>query len=175
MKKLYFVRHGLTEMNVSGHFSGVTETKLTDEGRKQAIAAGKAAKKLGIDLIISSPQIRAHDTAKIIAKEIGYSADKIKLNSLLVERDFGSLEGQTWDPDLDVDGIADVETVDSLLIRAALFLRYLETVQEDTILIAAHGSIGRAIRHHLNPEMPFVKRSAESGHKIPNAEIVRWI
>jgi uncharacterized phosphatase len=170
MKKLYFVRHGLTEMNVSGHFSGSTETNLTEVGRKQAKLAGKHAKNLGIDYIISSPQSRALETAKIIAKEIGYPVNNIHTNSLLVERHFGVMEGQPWNPDLDYDGIADVETSDTLINRAKLALDFLHTVEANNILVVAHGAIGRAIRHHILEDFPF-----EKFHKIENAEIVQWI
>ena len=40
MKKLFYVRHGQTVMNVQGLLAGQIETPLTDEGRAQAEAAG---------------------------------------------------------------------------------------------------------------------------------------
>src|SRR5580765_3395811 len=91
MKHLYFVRHGLSENNKLSIFSGQTESPLADEGREQARQAGQQAKDLHIDHIISSPLSRAHETAQIIAREIGYPEDKIEVSSLLVERHFGVL------------------------------------------------------------------------------------
>ena len=55
MKYLYFVRHGLSELNVAEKVSGHTETPLTKEGRQQAMRTGKDAKKLNIEHMISSP------------------------------------------------------------------------------------------------------------------------
>lgn len=170
MEKLYFVRHGLSEFNVARRFAGSTDTPLTDEGRKQAKEAGQKAKKLKIDLIISSPLTRAHETAKIISKEIGYPEDKIELNPLLIERNYGAMEGQLWSPDLDMDGIADIETDDTLLNRAAEALAFLQQIEVDNVLVVGHGSIGRAIRHHILEDFPY---SAEE--RLPNAEIVQWI
>jgi len=170
MKKLYFVRHGLTEMNVQQIYSGQTETSLTEEGRRQAKEAAKKAKNLGIDYIISSPLSRALETASIIAKSIGYPLKDIHTNSLLIERSFGQLEGKPWDPDIDMDGIADVESIDSMLERAKLVLEFLKTVPADTILIVAHGQIGRAIRHHLLEDFPF-----DYINRLENAELVRWL
>lgn len=118
MKKLYFVRHGLSEMNVQGLMAGTTDTPLTDLGRKQAKKAGQSAKDLNINLIVSSPLSRALKTAQIIAQEIGYPKNKIILNQLLIERDHGSLEGKTWSPDLNLDGFSDVETDDTLVERS---------------------------------------------------------
>lgn len=173
MKHLYFVRHGLSEMNKQGVWSGQIETPLTAEGKAQAKLAGKELKEtnIHIDYIIASPLSRAHDTAKIIAKEIGYPAKSIEINPLFVERNFGALEGQPWQPDLDLDGIADIESVDNILNRARLALDYLETLPHDNILVAAHGSIGRAIRHFIIEEIPYYQYE----HKLPNATIIQWL
>lgn len=170
MKRLYFIRHGLSEMNLQGVFAGLTNTPLTDEGRTQAKAAGKKAKALSIDHIVCSPLDRAHETARIIAKEIGYPQNDIELNSLLIERDFGSLEGQPWSLDVNVDGFTDVETSGSLLSRARLALDFLESLEYDNILVVSHGALGRAIRHHVLSEFPF-----SHPHRIPNAEIIQLV
>lgn len=177
MKKLYFIRHGLTEMNKTGHYSGTSETPLSPEGKAQAKAAGQLAKDLNIDYIISSPLSRAHHTAKIIAKQIGYPLDKIHTNSLFIERHFGVMEGQPWEPDLDIDGVADVESTDNLLNRAKLALEFLHTVPHDTILVVAHGTFGRALRSHAVAEAVFENAdpTKPSYGRIPNAEIVQWI
>ncbi len=168
MKKLYFIRHGLSVMNQQGVFSGSIDTPLTDEGRKQAKQAGKLARDFGIDYIVSSPLARALETAQIIAGEIGYPTRDIHVNDLFVERHFGELEGKPWSPDLNLDGISDIETVDSLLERAKLALDWLHTLPADNILVVSHGSFGRALRRHILPEAIFEER-------IPNAQIVAWV
>lgn len=171
MKHVYFCRHGLTQLNVDGKFAGAgTETPLTREGRLQAKQAGQEAKRLGIQHIVSSTQGRAHETAKIIAEEIGYPPEKIELNSLAVERHFGSLEGEAWGPDFDLDGFTDVETHDSVINRARLLIEHLETIDADTILIVSHGAFGRGLRHALNPTIPF-----RGSDKFVNARITKLL
>lgn len=170
MKHLYFCRHGESQLNFEGKWAGSTETPLTETGKKQARAAGKEAKELGIDYILCSPLSRAHDTAKIIAKEIGYKEHDIDVNSLVVERHFGSLEGQLWQPDLNMDGMSDIETFDSLLERAHLTLNHLKTVEADVVLVVSHGSFGRALRHLLDPSIPF-----RGSPKFHNAKIVKLL
>lgn len=170
MKTLYFMRHGLTEMNVAGLWSGRTETQLTAEGRKQAKRAGQAAKNLGIDAIVCSTMGRAVETAEIVAKEIGYPVENIHKSSLLIERHFGELEGTPWQPDLNVDGFADVESVDTLKNRALLALEWIETIPGKTILIVSHGATGRMIRHAANQTIPFV-----GAGKFDNAELVKLV
>ncbi len=169
MKKIYFCRHGLSKMNVSGHIAGVTDTPLVAEGRKQAKKAGKNAKKLSIDCIASSPLSRAKETAEIIAKEIGYPLDQIHINKLLLERDFGDAEGHVYAPDLDLDGFSDIEAVDTLIERARLTLRWIETLPGETVLIVSHGSFGRALQSALNDKVQF-----HTAPRVPNTEILLW-
>lgn len=170
MKHLYFIRHGLSEANIAGVWSGTTETPLSAEGKKQARLAGQSAKKLGIDHIISSPLGRAHETAKIIAKEIGLPAQDIELSSLLIERHFGQMEGQPYRTDANVDGFIDVETLDSILERARLALEHISRLDADKILVVSHGSFSRALRHIISPDVTFYSQT-----KLDNATIVKLI
>lgn len=169
MKKLYFARHGLSEYNKKGLLAGRTETPLTTEGRQQAKEAGKKARKFNLDAIASSPQGRALETARIIAKEAGLSKDKILVNSLLAERHFGELEGKPWAPDLNLDGLSDVESEDTLMERARLALEWLENIDADNILVVSHGSFGRALRSLILAEYPF-----SHPERLTNAEIALW-
>lgn len=169
MLKLYYVRHGLTEMNVQGLFAGLTETPLTAEGRVQATAAGKLARNFKIDLIVCSPMQRAHDTARLIAAEIDYPDEKILLNKLLIERDFGPLEGTPWSPDLNLDGISDIETDNTLIERAHLAYNWLQTLEADNILVVSHGAFGRALRAAIR------KQAALDKERLQNAHIVQFI
>ena len=157
-------------MNTSGHFSGLTDTPLTEEGRNQAREAGKRIKDLHIDLIVSSPLSRAHETAKIIAKEIGYPEEKIITNRLLVERDFGSLEGKPWAPDLDLDGFSDIETDDTIVERAHLALNWMKTRDTTNLLVVSHGTFGRALRSILVAEY-----TMNHHDRLNNAELNRWL
>lgn len=170
MNHIYFCRHGLSQLNAEGKWAGSTETPLTEEGRAQAKLAGEYAKDLKIDYILCSPLSRAHDTAKIIAGELGYPLEKLDINSLVVERHFGELEGTVWRPDLDIDGFADIETVDSVLERARLTLEHLKTIPADSILIVSHGAFGRAMRHILDPKTPYAQ-----SERFENAKIVKLL
>lgn len=170
MKRLYFTRHGLSEHNKAGLWSGSTDTPLASEGKEAAKKVAEDAKGLDIDYIISSPYIRAYETAKIIAKAIGHPIDGIERNSLLIERDFGELEGTPWRIDINVDGFADVETIDSLMERAKLALRHIEAIPDaHHVLVVSHGSFGRALKSQING-IHFKKQS-----KLENTEIVQFI
>lgn len=170
MKHLYFVRHGLSVMNKKGIFSGRTETPLAPEGLQQALQAGRGAKDLGIDCIVSSPMKRALDTATIIAQEIGYPVDKIIISDLFMERAFGSLEGQTYQPNMAMEDIEGVETAGSIVERAHAGVEYLQSLPATTILVVSHGAIGRALRHSLNPTVPF-----HDSERFDNAQVIKLV
>lgn len=170
MTHIYFIRHGLSQLNVEGKFAGSTDTPLVQKGKEQASRAGKKAKDLGIDHIISSPLSRAYDTAKIIADEIGYPQDKIEVNPLFTERNFGAMEKMPYMPDIDFDGIADAEKLNVFLARAKQAVKYLRTLPYSKILVVSHGSTGRALRHHLVDDKPF-----DYPVRYENAELVEWI
>ena len=174
MKKLYFIRHGESQFNVEGRYAGTANPPLTKLGRQQAKAAGQKVKDLSVDCVVSSPSSRALNTAKIIAKEIGYPVEKIHINSLFMERDFGYLEGQIWKADINIDGIADVESHNQMLDRAKLALEFLHTIEAKHILVVSHGQLGRALRSHILP-IPFISLASEEAVMIPNAEIQDWL
>jgi len=173
MKHLYVIRHGQSVANVAGVLSGHTDHALTDEGRAQARRAGEQAKELGIDYIVSSPLARAYETAKIIAREIGYPTDGIEVNPLLIKRNFGTLEGTPYTPDYDADGIEGAEREHELRARAEQLYDYLRTIDADNVLLVSHGSTARMIRSVVVPHVPF--RSDAPGHHFPNAEIVQLV
>ncbi|HSX43550.1 MAG TPA: histidine phosphatase family protein [Candidatus Saccharimonadales bacterium] len=173
MRHLYLVRHGHTEMNEAGRFSGQTETHLTARGREQAQEAGKQAKALQLDLIVSSPLSRAHDTARIIAEEIGYPEYAIKLDNLLMERHFGSAEGVVYSREFDMESIADAEKLESLRSRLEQLWNKLQDTPAENILIVGHGSAGRMLRHVVLPHIPF--HGTSEAHHLPNAEIIQLL
>ncbi len=172
MKRLYFVRHGESEANVAQVFAGRFDTPLTPKGRAQAKVAGEQAKSLDIDHIVSSPLSRAHDTAVIIAEQIGILADSIGIDSALLERGYGPLQGMPYgtQSDSDLDKIVGVEPIDAVLARAKLAYQHLLTIADDTVLVVSHGAFWRALRTVIHPESPL-----EEGDEPRNAEIVQLL
>lgn len=65
--KLIFIRHGETTGDVEDRYGGDYDDHLTDKGREQAQEALEELKIKNIKLIISSPLIRARETAEILA------------------------------------------------------------------------------------------------------------
>jgi broad specificity phosphatase PhoE len=84
--KIFFVRHGLSETNMSKTYSAdTTKVPLTKHGVTQAEITGKILADYGVfDLIICSPYLRTIQTADIINKEL--NVKKILYNDLIIEQ-----------------------------------------------------------------------------------------
>ena len=68
MKNIFFIRHTQSEANLKNILASQLNFPLTENGKKHAFEIGSHLKKVeSIDRIISSPLIRAHQTACLIA------------------------------------------------------------------------------------------------------------
>ena len=63
--KLYVIRHGQSEGNIRGVFSGWLQHNLTEKGREDARTAGRIIEKVKFDKVYASDLNRAIETAKI--------------------------------------------------------------------------------------------------------------
>ncbi|HVX58577.1 MAG TPA: histidine phosphatase family protein [Candidatus Saccharimonadales bacterium] len=175
MKKLYFVRHGESEANAKGLFAGRWDVGLTEKGKKQAAKAGHDVVSLRIDCIVSSPLLRARQTAEIIADRIGFPIDEVIYSDLLMERDYGELQGRPWDQveDTDFDKIPGIETTHHLIDRAKEAVNFLGNIQAENMLLIGHGTSGRVIRDQLLKQQNEIEVSIEQ--EIPNSTVVEWL
>lgn len=180
MKRLYFVRHGESEFNKAHKWTGSTDSPLTEKGHSQAKKAGQHLREQGlaVDIILSSPLTRAHQTAHHIASALEYPSENIKIHSLLVERSFGDLEGRK---DLvtatrylldesAIDEFPNVESLEDLQKRADQILEELHKLPHDTVLVVGHGAFGRALRRSITKKPLHVR-----GKTFSNAEAERLL
>lgn len=65
--KIFFIRHGQTTGDLEDRYGGDYDDQLSEDGRKQAEILLSELRNKGIETIISSPLIRALETAKIIS------------------------------------------------------------------------------------------------------------
>lgn len=145
------VRHGQTEWNQLRLLQGVTDNVLTAAGRHQASLAGEDLSRCGVwDRIVSSPLIRARQTAERIADIIGTPV--LEIADDLAERDFGSAEGAS------VAGLDDAErqalmnqgeSEDSVLARAhTVCVRLAAQHPDERIVLVTHGTLIRTVLDH---------------------------
>lgn len=87
--KLWLVRHGQTEANVAGLYSGFSETALTGQGIIQAREVGQLLQAVPFDRVLCSALSRAQHTAHLILEG---RSQAIETNPLLNEMHFGDWE-----------------------------------------------------------------------------------
>lgn len=85
--QLYLMRHG--QAGVRGSYADDRLRPLTDEGRARTLNAGRALKRLGVrpSAILTSPLVRAHQTAEIVADALQLSERLELLDSLAIGSD----------------------------------------------------------------------------------------
>lgn len=71
--ELMLIRHGIAGQKISGAVVNDAQRPLSDEGREETHLVGLALKRLGLkpDLVVTSPLVRANQTAVIIADVFG--------------------------------------------------------------------------------------------------------
>ena len=105
---LYVIRHAIAVDQADSGYESDSERPLTDKGRKKTRQIAKALRDLGVefDLILSSPYVRACETAEILA-------DVFKMKNKIVFSDHLIPLGN---PELLIGEINEKHAVDSLAI-----------------------------------------------------------
>jgi probable phosphoglycerate mutase len=98
---IIFVRHGETELNANGALQGRVDTHLTARGRVQAAQLAAALVPAAPVRVVSSPLVRATQTAAVIADACGLD---VTVDARLVEIDYGSWDTLSF---ADVRAVAD--------------------------------------------------------------------
>lgn len=92
--RLILVRHGETHKNVAKVLHGrKDDAPLNEVGKSQAERASKALVKMGVDIIYSSTETRAKETAEIL--NLLCKVPVICIDDFR-ERDWGIFEGKSW-------------------------------------------------------------------------------
>lgn len=90
-KDFYIFRHGQSTYNVAGRTQGRTNgSVLTKLGEEQAVCAGLKLKGKGIEVIVTSPLVRAMQTAELVNRNLGL---QIHVDERFTEVDVGIVEG----------------------------------------------------------------------------------
>lgn len=165
---LVLVRHGESEWNKLNLFTGWRDPDLTEQGVKEAKAAGQRIKAQGLqfDVAYTSVLKRAQRTLDFILAEIGQTGLITHKDQALNERDYGELSGLNKDDARKKWGEEQVHIWrrsfdipppggESLKDTATRVLPYFEaSVRPELtagrrVIVAAHGNSLRALIMHL--------------------------
>jgi phosphohistidine phosphatase len=104
---LYIVRHAIAVQRGTTGAEDDSQRPLTDAGRKKMKKIVKGLAQLGteFDVILSSPYVRARDSAKILAKEFGMKGNLAFSDNLIPPGNFEKLITEIHD-NYDVNSLA---------------------------------------------------------------------
>lgn len=166
MAKLILIRHGKSEWNLTGQWTGWTDVSLAPEGREEARKTGKLMKGISIDHVFVSGLKRAQETWEEIKEVLGVEHVPTTIAKELNERDYGELTGKNkWEVKKEV-GEEEFQKIrrswdypvpngESLKDVYSRVIPYYEKnilpllKQNKTVLIAAHGNSLRALTKYL--------------------------
>lgn len=162
------VRHGQTDWNLERRMQGTSDVPLNPLGREQARAAGIELAGEPWDAVVSSPLIRARETAAIIAEQIGLSLGGSYHE--LIEQHFGDAEGmkvtealERW-PDWNAPGREEDAAVGPRGLSG--LVRIAEEFGDANVIAVAHGTLIRSIvstvTGHPRDHYPFLENGASS-------------
>ncbi len=159
---VFLLRHGQSAWNVERRVQGHGDPPLTEAGRAQALASALELSGRGIGRVISSDLMRAIETALIVAKHLGLSA---QLDAQWRERDVGAWTGMTraeirvrW-PDSetrrDLLGSAEIGGEDGgtfeRRVRSALAAARATACDASPTLVVTHRRVIKALAPTIKP------------------------
>jgi len=98
MAYVVLVRHGQSEYNAKGWWTGWDNPSLTDLGKEEAKQAGERLKDIKFNEAYVSALARAQQTLTIILQTIGQPTIPITINAALNERNYGDFTKKNkWD------------------------------------------------------------------------------
>lgn len=155
--RIVLMRHAEPSAAAHGRCYGKLDVGLGARGRAQAAAAASAFSAGDLSVVVSSPRIRAKETAQVLATAVDAPVHE---DARLAEIDFGEFEGRTYEeieashPDAYAAWMNAPTTMrfpggESF---AAMKVRVLEAVRAirsvhpgETIGLVSHGGVGRII------------------------------
>lgn len=149
--EIYTIRHAHTAYNAEKRYAGTIDIPLNDVGIQSARDASRLLAGYTFDVVVTSTLIRTIQTAQLL---VGDTVPMVH-TKLCNERNFGILEGKTWDdvqhidpPILLINVGNDLHTVnpkgaepfEDLWQRAKKFRRFLfKHYKGSRILVVSHG------------------------------------
>lgn len=150
--KLWLVRHGETEANVAGLYSGHAPTLLTDKGQTQARRLGEMLNQVPFDRVLCSELERTQHTARLL---LGDRQLPMTAHPLLNEMFFGDWEMRhhrdlqiedkanydTWCADWQHAAPTNGEGFPDFSLRVQAFADELAGYDDKNLLIVSHQGV----------------------------------
>lgn len=166
MAYLALIRHGESEWNARGLWTGITDVGLTQKGREEARSAAENLKEIKFDVSFVSSLIRAKQTFEEMKPILNINNIEVIEDKALNERDYGIYTGQNkWQVQKEVgdekflkirrgwdEPIPNGESLKDVYERVVPYYHnhVLQKLKEGkNVLVSAHGNSLRALVKYL--------------------------
>lgn len=167
MSKLVLVRHGESQWNAKGLWTGLMDIPLSNRGIKEAEHTSELLRGIKFNIAFTSTLIRAHQTLKIILRSLHEEDIPVFKSPSLNERDYGVYTGRNkWEVEKEL-GKAEflklrrswnypIPKGESLQqVSERVFAYYNHEIlphlkRHRTVLVVAHGNSIRGLIKHLD-------------------------
>lgn len=163
---LVLVRHGESEWNAKGLWTGLTDVHLTEKGKKEAREAAELLRDIPFHVAFTSLLVRTHETLDVIAKTLQVVDIPVVHHSALNERHYGIHTGKNkWEVKKAVGDAEFIkirrswdyptpggESLKDVFTRVVPYYQseiYTQIAAGKNVLIVAHGNSLRALVKHL--------------------------
>jgi broad specificity phosphatase PhoE len=151
---IYLCQHGRTPLNVEGRLRGHLDPELDLVGHAEARDLAGLLIALGPTRVISSPMLRAQQTATPIATAAGLG---VELDGRLTDRSFGEFDGALAEEVLATYGTLSnapgVEPTEQVVARAkAALTEIAESTPTGPVVVVTHDAVIRHLFQALAPD-----------------------
>jgi len=164
--KLFVTRHGESEWNAKGVWTGVTDVHLSEKGEHEAQLLGLTIKDSPIDFAFCSSQVRSLETLNKMLDSSGHGEVKFEQNSAINERDYGVYTGKNkWQVQEDIgdeaferlrrgwdEPVEGGETLKDVYERSVPFYKteiLPRLLNGENVLVVAHGNSIRSLMKYI--------------------------
>jgi broad specificity phosphatase PhoE len=147
------VRHGRTALNAAGVLRGRLDPPLDDVGEREARALAEAFQGSRFTTVVTSPLMRAYQTAMAIAESNGAA---LEVDPDLADRDYGSWAGSSVTEVVrqfgSLESAPGIEPEGAFISRvAAAVTAIADRSASIPVVVVAHDAVNRALLAYLVP------------------------
>ena len=174
--KIFVMRHGQTVWNARGITQGISQNRLSGEGKIQAEKSAEFLKDKKIDYIVCSPLMRTVQTANIMNK---FHNAKVVKNEKIIEVNQGIFTGRIFKTLTEEERfiksqrskLAGMESIEEVLFRVHNFIEELKNnYAEKSVLVVTHNIVAGAIEA-VSKNEKFDEKTFRENFNFKNAEI----
>lgn len=169
------MRHGQSQANADKIIADPS-SPLTKQGLHEARDTAVKLKDLGITKIVTSPMLRAQQTAEVIAAELGLDIKHIQVINELTERRLGDFETKPKEHESEwyfaLNDGNNIEPQDALIKRMQICLEKIKTIEtKGMILAVGHAVSGYYLEQVAKGRSNF--KDFDPPQQMPNADFIK--